>query len=422
MNTSKFLQSITVAVSSALILSACSDSVQSTAGEDFNSGGGNNGGTTTFNETALLSNLTNNVITPAYLNFETLANQLHLTVDQYCSVETSFNNGSATAAERDNELAAAQQSWHNSMEQWQKIEVMQLGPLIENQSLLRNQIYSWPVTSTCAVDQDVVYFNQGNINGEPYNIANRVATRRGLDALEYLLFNENLEHSCSSTTAPDGWDNLTSAERRQQRCEFATEVASDIGQSSQILLNAWDGANGYAASLLNAANEPGSDFANAHEAVNRVSDAMFYIDSVTKDGKLGVPLGLFENDCQQSLCPQDLESQFAYQSLEHIRNNLISLKSLFTGEVNNSEDTTGFDDYLIEEGASMTANNMRTAIDAAIADVEAYQQNLSLTLQNNDAQVRETHRKVKAITDQLKTDFINQLALELPATSAGDND
>ncbi len=36
--------------------------------------------------------------------------------------------------------------------------------------------------------------------------------------------------------------------------------------------------------------------------------------------------------------------------------------------------------------------------------------------------VETSHAKVKDVTDQLKHDFINKLALELPKSSAGDND
>ncbi|WP_164503474.1 imelysin family protein [Pleionea sediminis] len=418
----KLIQSIAIALSTSLLITACSDNISSTQGDDFNSGNDNDGGPSSFNESALLSHLTNNIITPTFLDFEVTANQLNESVNQYCTIEKQFNAGNATQQERDNQLLETRDIWRQSMVKWQRIEVMQLGPLVENQNLLRNKIYSWPVTSTCAVDQDIVFFNQGNINGEDYNIANRVATRRGLDALEYLLFNTNLNHSCSETTAPQGWEGLSDNTKREQRCEFATEVANDIANNTQILLDAWSGENGYANSLLNAADQPGSDFNNVHEAVNRVSDAMFYIDSFTKDAKLAKPLGVFENSCQQNICPENLESQHAQHSLENIHSNLLALKALFTGEVTTHETTTGFDDYLIEEGASLTANNLRTAIDAAIADVEAYQATLKESLENNDVQVRDTHQKVKTITDQLKTDFINQLALELPATSAGDND
>jgi hypothetical protein len=36
--------------------------------------------------------------------------------------------------------------------------------------------------------------------------------------------------------------------------------------------------------------------------------------------------------------------------------------------------------------------------------------------------VQEVHDQLKDVTDNMKTDFIQRLALELPATSAGDND
>ncbi|MCO7223339.1 imelysin family protein [Pleionea sp. CnH1-48] len=416
------LKPLTLAVTSTLFVAACSDSVDSTAGAGFNGGNNNGGNQTQFDENALLTHLTNNVITPKFNEFETVANSLEQAVSTYCQSEQGFNNGSITEQQRDTDRTSAQNAWLTSMNQWQQIEVMQLGPLIANQSLLKNNIYSWPVVSTCAVDQDVAFFNAGNINGTPYDISNRVFTRRGLDALEYLLFNTNLAHSCTANTAPAGWDALTDAARREQRCQFAVAVAGDIANSAQQLLDAWGGANGYAQSLLNAANAPGSDFNNVHEAVNRISDGMFYIDSIAKDAKLGIPLGLFDNSCQQNVCPEDRESQFANHSLQNIRNNLVSLRTLFTGEVTNSQVTLGFDDFLVEEGASATATNMLNAINNAIANIDTYQATLGDTLQNDSAQVQATHDQVKAITDQMKADFINQLSLELPATSAGDND
>ncbi|TQV87092.1 imelysin family protein [Aliikangiella coralliicola] len=419
------LQQTALSVSLVLYMSACSDSSSSSAGSGFNGGSGNGGGVVTeFDESTLVANLTNNVITPTFQNFGSLTTQLHQSVDQYCNLEKSFNAGNATEQARDDQKLLTQNQWKDSMSEWQKIEVMQLGPLITDQSSLRNKIYSWPVVNTCAVDQDVTFFNEGTINGAPYDIKQRVVTRRGLDALEYLLFNTVLDHSCTASTAPAGWDSLTDNQRREWRCQFATEVAKDVADNTQVLLDGWSGSGGYAQSLLNAASQPGSDFANVHEAVNRISDAMFYVDSVTKDAKLGVPLGISDNSCQQNICPQDLESQFANQSLANIRSNLVSLKALFTGELatGNASDTTGFDDFLVEEGAQTTATEILGAIDAAIANVDAYQENLSDTIQSDATQVQATHAQVKAITDQLKEDFINQLSLELPASSAGDND
>lgn len=417
------IQPVAVSVSLALFAMGCSDSSSSSAGSQFDdSNSGTQPPATGFNEQALVTHLTDNVITPHFESFEELAGELHTVVDSFCQSEQGFNLGSVTEQVRDQQKVAAQDQWKQAMSEWQIIEVMQIGPLAENQNSLRNRIYSWPVVNNCAVDQDVVFFNQGNIGGSPYNIANRTVTRRGLDALEYLLFNTNLDHACSAGTEPDGWDQLADAQRREQRCAYATEVADDLSNNAQTLLNEWNGADGYATSLRNASTQAGSDFNNVHEAVNRISDGLFYVDTTTKDAKLAIPVGLFENDCQQNACPENLESQFAHHSLENIRSNLIGLKSIFTGEVANSSETIGFDDFLVEEGAESVANNISNAIDNAISNVDLYQVSLNETLLTTPNQAQLTHDQIKVITDQLKTDFINELALQLPASSAGDND
>lgn len=65
---------------------------------------------------------------------------------------------------------------------------------------------------------------------------------------------------------------------------------------------------------------------------------------------------------------------------------------------------------------------MAADIIAAIAASKNYQQSLTQALANDADRVEQTHADIKNVTDQLKTDFIKSLALELPKTSAGDND
>lgn len=288
--------------------------------------------------------------------------------------------------------------------------------LLDDDGALRNKIYSWLGVSRCGVDLDVVSFETGNINGVPYDIANRTPARKGLVALEYLLFNSNLDHSCTESVTPDGWNNRTEADRIVARCEFAAEIAGDIHNNAQALVTEWSAADGYAAALKNA-GQTGSEFDDVHQAVNKVSDALFYIDSVTKDGKLATPLGLFANSCGTSVCPEDVESPLAFHSIENIASNLQALQSLYSGN-----EGVGFDDYLVDENDVETAETLTANIQSAITNVQAYESSLAQTLTDNEQQVTDTHAEVKSVTDQLKNDFINSLALELPQTSAGDND
>ena len=412
------LRAILAASVLATTLIGCGESGSSNAGPDF---GAPTVTPNDFNEAALLANLADNVVTPTYTQFVGLSEQLTSDINTYCSSEIALDGQTGTADEVTAALSTAQNSWRASMNQWQQIELMQFAPLLNEDGILRDRIYSWPVVSSCGVDLDVVSFELGNINGAPFDITLRTPARKGLDALEYLLFNSNLDHSCVGATFPEGWNGRTEQARKIARCQFATEVATDINTNADILLNEWSGANGFA-SVLKTAGTVGNQFETEHQAVNHISDAMFYIDSITKDGKLATPLGLFANVCGAEPCPEAVESPYANNSLNNILNNLLSLQKLYSGDLTSDGQGVGFDDFLADVGDNDTAQAMATTINEAITAINAYQASLASTLADNPEQVEGSHQGVKDITDVMKTDYINSLALELPATSAGDHD
>lgn len=407
-----------LSVVAALTLTACSESTSSTQGEQFGSPSTPTTPTppTTpgddFAQEQLLASIVDNVLLPTYNQFATdAANQLSA-VTTYCSALGDQSSNSADA------LAAAQASWRAAMSTWQLAEVMQLGPLLDNNNSLRNRIYSWPNVSTCAVDQDVVLAEDAG-----YDVTARTNSRKGLDALEYLLFNDNLAHSCTQFgTEPQGWNNRTDADRMAARCAFSQIVATDVVTNANELVSAWTGSNGQSgyAEILRNAGQPGSEFTDVHDAVNDVSDALFYIDSSTKDAKLATPLGVFANDCGLEVCVENLESQFAQHSLQNVLANIRALSLIYQG--GESEEGVGFDDYLVDVGDEETAMRMRDDIAQAIALAESLDMSLAELLTQDPEQVQALHDRIKDVTDSMKTDFIQSLALELPATSAGDND
>lgn len=392
---------------SVVILSGCNESTSSSHGDDYDIG--NPPVETEFNEKALIANLST-IVTTAFNTFAEQTVNLEQSVVQYCQALES----SAV----DTELTAAQGEWRENMVAWQSIELMQLQPLLANDGKLRDDIYSWPEIYPCGVDFDTMYHEANDFNGSPYDITTRRANRKGLYALEYILFNEGAEHSCGTETPPN-WNDLTETEIVQARCDYAATVAGDINRNATLLLEAWSGDTGFIHELANAGTEQ-STIESEHAAVNLLSDAMFYLDSISKDAKLATPLGLVANSCGSQACPEDVESVYANHSVENLIQNLKGFNQFFTG--GDDEQSTGFVDYLNFVGDEDTAATMTTAIATAIEQLEAYQISLSEALETNETQVEETHANVKAITDELKTDFIQSLALELPQTSAGDND
>ncbi|WP_028117669.1 imelysin family protein [Ferrimonas senticii] len=401
------------------LLSGCGESGSSSAGPDF--GGGDNSPPPTsgsdFEQLALISNLTDNVITPVFTNAAASAAELSNQLQSLCTAQAALNGGSGGEQARDDAAALAQTQWLALMAWWQQAELMQIGPLAADNNALRNRIYSWPLVNRCAVDQEVVLFESGEVAGQPYDITLRTDTRKGLDALEYLLFAPSLAHQCPASVAPANWNDRSDDDRRLARCRFAKAASDDLLTNLNALTNQWQS---YAAEL-NRAGQPGSDFSDAQSAVNAISDGLFYIDGFTKDAKLDSPLQQFANSCDDA-CANALESGLSASSLSNVGNNLSALRRLFTGVDGSGVDGVGFDDYLNEVGSNQLAVQILSDIDQALASQVALGASLVAQLNDDPDAVRQLHSQTKAITDQLKVDFINDLALELPATSAGDND
>jgi len=405
-------QAISAAILS-MALTACNESTTSTEGSDFSKDKDTQGD---FNQSAMVTALTDNIITPTYQAFEEQSGIQSDAVAAYCEAEKLVSQQPNNRDQADEALVNAQNKWRDAMNVWQQVEMMQMGPLLEQDGLLRNKIYSWPIVNTCAVDFDVTYYASGTVNGEPYDITKRTPTRKGMAALEYLLFNESLAHSCTGTSTPPGWDGLMEHEQREARCEFAVEVSSDINNNAQVLISSWLADGGYA-NELKQAGEANSIFETPHAAVNAISDAMFYLDSSTKDGKIATPAGILTNSCGLMPCPETVESKYSSHSLANITYNLVAFEKLLTGDSG-----LGFTDYLLDEGDSATVEAMTGAVTKAKENIQSQESSMQELLVNDASEVNAMHADVKEVTDKLKVDFINSLALKLPATSAGDND
>ena len=398
----------------SFIISACGEDSSSSSGTGYSTAIENQ---TNFNENALITNLADNVIAPTFSEFQQLAANQVTAVNNYCQAEQNLANNLTDLSSVSDAKTAAQNSWQQAMSTWQQAEIMQIGPLLDNESTLRNNIYSWPIVNHCAIDYDVMFFKNDQVDGAPYDITLRLPSRKSMVALEYLLFNQSLNSSCP-TESPTGWDNLTDTEKTIIRCQFATEVATDIANNANTIVNEWT----VYANELKQAGTNSTVFSNEHEAVNQLSDALFYIDSTTKDVKLAEPLGIFANACGSQICPKAVESPYSMTSISHITNNLIGLQRLLTGVTSNNEDGLGFLDYLIDAGDAQAAETMQTNLTSAINLSQSYDSSLAATLTADPEKATATHTEIKKVTDQLKTDFIKSLALELPQTSAGDND
>lgn len=303
---------------------------------------------------------------------------------------------------------------------WQVLEPMQIGPAADSGlpggKDLRNQIYSWPLVNPCAVDGELVsrgYAAPG--------FGASLVNRRGLAALEYLVFYDGADSQCdasSSLVTGGGWAALSTEERHQRRRAYAAAVATDLRTRARALADAWDDNKGRFRIELQTAGTGSSLFKSTQAALNAISDAVLYLDNEMKDMKLARPLGL--RDCAKPSCPELCESRFAGQSKANLLANLDGVRRLLEGC---GAAQLGFDDLLEAVGAGAVASSLRVRLAAAVAALqEISEPDLKQAVVQNPASVRAVHSALKQITDLLKTEFLTVLDLEIPKQLEGDND
>lgn len=320
--------------------------------------------------------------------------------------------------------AAARQAFASAMASWQRAELFRFGPAARSGEPggqdLRDLIYAWPVRAECKVDEQTVSQSYATAQFHGVDFVVSPVTGRTLSALEYLLFNDSTQNRCSafaSINVAGGWAALSAGELQVRRRAYAAEVAVDLSARAEQLLGAW--RDGFHARFTESgAGNP--VFSSEQQVLNAVSNALFYLDLELKDQKLATPLGLTP-ECSASACPDAVESRFTSYSLSHLRENLVGFRRLFQG-CGADYAGLGFDDWLRDAGAGELAERMLGNLDGIDAALARVQGSLAQALVQDRASVLAIHTAVKAVTDDLKTELVTVLNLELPAATEGDND
>jgi predicted lipoprotein len=317
---------------------------------------------------------------------------------------------------------AAREAFHKAMDAWQVLEVMQIGPAaprsLPGGAELRDNIYSWPLVSRCAVEEQIV--SRGY---ESANFPNSLVSRRGLYAVEYLLFYEGADTECSSSSVivADGtWAALPAEEREARKRAYASVAAAEVLARANQLVEAWAAGKGDFSRTFETAGSGSTVYPTSQAALNSVSDALFYVEEVVKDKKIARPLGLRE--CTGDTCPELLESPFARRAKANIAANLVGYRRLAQG-CGAGFEGVGFDDLLGAVGTEPLAVKLSERVAAAQASLQAVEEaDLAQALTQDKASVRAVYDGLKGVTDVMKTELATVLDLELPQAVEGDND
>ncbi len=320
---------------------------------------------------------------------------------------------SGDAADR----AAAQDAWRDTMRAWQRVEVLQIGPAASSLTAvagvdLRDEVYSWPTTNPCRVDQETVAGGYADAAFFDENLVNAY----GLDALETVLFGD-AGNACPGQVdinADGTWDALGPEGVDAARADYAEVLVGGVVDRVGGLEQTWSPSGGDFSGQL-ALTNAATPYASEQEALNAVFDALFYLETRTKDRKVAQPLGL--RDCATERCPDDVELARSDAGLDAVIANIEGFRLLFTGG-----DDIGLDDVLVELGHGDLAADLLDRSDAALAAARAVEGPLEEAVVARPEQVEALNDALKAVADLLKGDLATVLSLEVPSEAAGDND
>tara|TARA_B100001093_G_C26771933_1_gene990637 strand:- start:106 stop:1464 length:1359 start_codon:yes stop_codon:yes gene_type:complete len=373
-----------------------------------------------YDTRCMLTALADEVIIPSYAKLATEARKFSAedgVLANYCAAITSAGEAQA--------FSAAEAGWKDLAKAVQRAEMHAIGPATDNGKALQYRLNSYmagPI-STCGIDSIAA--------GDNVDVSARSPNARGIRALDYLLFNSDLKHTCApQVSVTTDWNDLPESDRKIARCNAAVAITGDISDAAEKIHSAWSATGGnYRATYL----EPSNTF----QSLQATTDSLFYFEKGTKDAKLGKPLGIIAA-CANRTCPESVEAPYSGMSLQNVITNI----EIFT-EMFSSNAETGFDAHLENEGWPEVsqafksnlarAKELAESIDSSVASQVAAIQTESDTTEctnafSNPDTVSESlpmctlYGLVKRVVDSLKIDFVTIVNVDIPGGSQSDND
>lgn len=330
-----------------------------------------------FDRRAMLGSIVENVILPGQQAFSDASQALSVAAEQYVSAPDA------------DKMASLREAWRATANAWQEIAFLNLDLRLTS---YHNQVYKPPanyefIDDILSGDDDI---SEAYVDGIG-------STSKGLDALEYLIFNPE-------RTPAEIVDAFADERRRQ----FALALAQNIERKAGEIHDYWspDGRD-FGGRFVKADQEGGV----IQGAINMLANKVFVTLQTDLEMWLGEPSGIALDGAPR---PDLVESPHARHSLQHIAHRLAGLQKIFNGGA--EEDHLGFDDYLDFLGAESSdggllsdAINQRFA--AALNSIEALEQPLAIAVTDAPQDIAALYEDIRQLQIPLRADMKSQLSI-----------
>ncbi|MBA6339214.1 iron-regulated protein A precursor [Colwellia sp. BRX8-7] len=295
-----------------------------------------------FDATAMISNITNDIIVEGYNDLNTKAEIFHL------ATLSLLNSPSQET------LLATQQAWQTVRQPWEQGEAHIFGPV--DALSIDPHLDTWPLNTS---DLQSLLATQSGFNAEVIKLFNDDV--QGFHTMEFLLFGDGLTDNAKAI------DEMTALER-----EYLVATAEVFREYTQSLFDAW--------TVRHDANDtnslpyqeflliPGNDiYASELGVVEELINGMIGIVDEVANGKIAEPFGSDINSTDTSL----VESQYSWNSLADFTNNIQGVKNVYLGTTNSQAVTDVGIINFVQAADSALAIRIDTEITTAITAIKA---------------------------------------------------
>ncbi len=207
---------------------------------------------------AVMAKVVDDFIRPGYRDFHTRAERLHTDMATLCATPSEPN------------FIAAKAAFAATVRAWSRIEIVRVGPVIENNRF--EHILFYPDRKGLALKQiqSAIASNDDSFT-KAEGLRQKSVAMQGLGALEYVLYGTGAQ---SLPTEKDSF-----------RCHYGTAVAGNVESLALELTTAWDKPGG----IQDAWKKPGPNneiFRDAPEAVTGLLGILVHGTETVRDERI----------------------------------------------------------------------------------------------------------------------------------------
>lgn len=335
--------------------------------------------TDSFDRGALLTNLADNIIIPA---FEDLTTQL---------TELKNKKDAFVSSPNPSTLTALRTAWLDAYKAWQHIEMYNIGEAEKSFYLFQMNVYP---TNTNEIETNVL---SGTANLS--NPANNDAV--GFPALDYLLF--GLGDSDAAIL-----EKYTTDANAIKYKNYLSSLINQMSTITQNISNNWK--NNYRNTFVSSTDNTTSSSLNKF-----VNDFIFHVEKIFRANKFGIPAGNFSD----TSLPEKVEGYYSKEySKQLAQESFQSIKNTFYGISLDGTDGKGLDDYLKHLNKTELLNAISSQFDVIDTQLQGLNNNFSQQIVDDNTKMTGIYDAIQKSVVLFKVDMLQAFGIRVDYADA----